>query len=139
MLHDLTLIDFSLTETTFAITSTIHCGLMTTLSRKKSVSKYCTVPKSFKNCTASLICKKKINRTGFNSYINNCLKYDLSYKHSLQCFIRQKFNIITIKNICTLPTLILKLDVLQELFPFNAGRGIPFLAKFNENKKYLFI
>ena len=49
---------------------------MTTLSRKKSVSKYCTVPKSFKNCTASLICKKNKH-----SYINNCLKYDFSYKH----------------------------------------------------------
>lgn len=41
-----------LTDTTQAITLTIHCGLITTLSRRKSLSKYCTVPRSSRNLMA---------------------------------------------------------------------------------------
>ena len=41
-----------LTDTTHAITLTIHWGLITTLSRRKSLSKYCTVPRSSRNLIA---------------------------------------------------------------------------------------
>jgi len=40
----------------------------------------------------------------------------------------------TIKiDICTFPTLVLKLYVLQELFPFKAGKRVQINAKINEN------
>ena len=43
-----------LIETTQAITSTIHCGFITMLSLRNSLSKYCTVPRSCRNCMALL-------------------------------------------------------------------------------------
>lgn len=55
----LTLIGESLTETTQAITSTIHWGLITMCSLRKSLSKYWTVPRSCRNWTARRICMTK--------------------------------------------------------------------------------
>lgn len=44
----------SFTDTTHAMTSTIHCGLMTTMSRKNSVSKNWMDPRSCRNWTDCL-------------------------------------------------------------------------------------
>ena len=56
MMMVLTMIGEFLTETTHAMTSTIHWGLITTRSRKNSLSKYCTVPKSCRKFTALFVC-----------------------------------------------------------------------------------
>jgi hypothetical protein len=59
----LTLIGESLTETTQAITSTIHWGLITTWSLRNSLSKCCTVPRSWRNLNACVVWKGRVYRS----------------------------------------------------------------------------
>ena len=70
-----------LMDTTHAMTSTIHCGLMTTLSRRNSLSKNWMVPRSCRKNNARLICAKN--------------------KHKLRCCHRYKY-IVHISTFCFL-------------------------------------
>ena len=42
------------------------------------------------------------------------------------------------QTICTKPTLIIKLYVLTELFPFKMDKRVPFHAKFNTNNIHVY-